>query len=101
MAVMNWSAALPLLHARYIPDIVISVTSWETAQVWFDENNESEPTTGPNLRHSDFDLLPSWDEALHRHGLLYSGHRRRLRVEIPFAPGRRSPHSCLPIFYPE
>jgi hypothetical protein len=60
---MHWSTALPLLQARYIPDTVNPSRPWETAPVWFDENNEPAPETGPDMRHSDFDLLPNWYEA--------------------------------------
>lgn len=63
MAVLHWSAVSPLLQARYIPDSVNPATPWETAPVWFDEASAPEPEFGPDMRHSDFDLLPNWYEA--------------------------------------
>lgn len=62
MLTLHWSAALPLLQARYVPSALESSTPWTSLPVWQEGPDQAAPERGPDLGHADLDLLPNWYE---------------------------------------
>ncbi|HEY1080807.1 MAG TPA: hypothetical protein VGE29_01010 [Prosthecobacter sp.] len=62
VALLHWSASLPMAQgAGYVPGSGASALEWKASPVWEGEN--ASPTAGPDMAHSDFDMLPNWYEA--------------------------------------